>query len=99
MAFYGENLVQTLPKTRLNPFEILSNATRILQELSSNSDRSSFEFRSSFDWDVHEPRLASARRMIRAFLSLVKICMNLYESLQSAHAFPYRAEIVQRTIC
>ena len=37
--------------------------------------------------------------MIRAFLSLVKICMNLYESLQSAHVFPYRAEIVQRVIC
>ncbi len=98
-TFYGENLAQTLSKTRLNPFEILRNATRILQELSSNSDRSSFEFRSSFDWDVHEPRWASARRMIRSFLSLVKICMNLYESLQSAHVFPYRAEIVQRTIC
>ena len=47
VAFYGENLAQTLSKTRLNPFEILRNATRILQELSSNSDRSSFEFRSS----------------------------------------------------
>ena len=49
VAFYSENLAQTLSKTRLNPFEILRNATRILQELSSNSDRSSFEFRSSFD--------------------------------------------------
>ena len=49
VAFYGENLAQTLSKTRLNPFEILRNATRILQELSSNSDRFSFEFRSSFD--------------------------------------------------
>lgn len=37
--------------------------------------------------------------MIRVFLSLVKICMNLYESLQSAHVLPYRAEIVQRAIC
>ena len=37
--------------------------------------------------------------MIRAFLSLVKICVNLYESLQSAHVFPYRAESVQRAIC
>lgn len=46
-TFYGENLAQILSKTRLNPFEILCNATRILQELSSNSDRSSFEFRSS----------------------------------------------------
>ena len=45
-TFYGENLAQTLSKTRLNPFEILCNATRISQELSSNSDRSSFEFRS-----------------------------------------------------
>lgn len=37
--------------------------------------------------------------MIRAFLSLVKIWMNLYDFLQSAHVFPYRAEIVQRAIC
>lgn len=37
--------------------------------------------------------------MIGAFLSLVKNCMNLYESLQSARVFPYRAEIVQRAIC
>lgn len=37
--------------------------------------------------------------MIGAFLSLVKICMNLYESLQSAHVLPYRAESVQRVIC
>lgn len=37
--------------------------------------------------------------MIRAFLSLAKICMNLYESLQSAHVSPYRAESVQRVIC
>lgn len=37
--------------------------------------------------------------MIRAFLSLVKNCMNLYESLQSARVLPYRAEIVQRVIC
>ena len=37
--------------------------------------------------------------MIRAFLSLAKICMNLYEFLQSAHVLPYRAEIVQRAIC
>lgn len=37
--------------------------------------------------------------MIRAFLSLAKICMNLYEFLQSAHVFPYRAESVQRVIC
>ena len=192
-TFYGENLAQTLSKTRLNPFEILRNATRILQELSSNSDRFSFEFRSShvcvslkwqshpawiahdpwsgfaftwiepcsnsvqawmglarilnksrlkpnrissesdripsepdriligfrpspivsrwnrarkltelsssFDWDMYESWLDSAWTMIRAFLSLVKICMNLYESLQSAHVFPYRAEIVQRVIC
>ena len=38
VAFYGENLAQTLSKTRLNPCEILRNATRILQEHSSNSD-------------------------------------------------------------
>lgn len=37
--------------------------------------------------------------MIMAFLSLAKICMNLYEFLQSAHVLPYRAEIVQRVIC
>ena len=37
--------------------------------------------------------------MIGAFFSLVKICVNLYESLQSAHVFPYRAESVQRAIC
>lgn len=37
--------------------------------------------------------------MIRAFLSLVKIWMNLYESLQSAHVLPCRAESVQRAIC
>ena len=37
--------------------------------------------------------------MIRSFLSLAKICMNLYEFLQSAHVLPYRAESVQRVIC
>ena len=37
--------------------------------------------------------------MIGAFFSLVKICMNLYESLQSVHVLPYRAIIVQRAIC
>lgn len=37
--------------------------------------------------------------MIKTFLSPVKIYMNLYESLQSAHVFPYRAESVQRVIC
>lgn len=46
-TFYGENLAQTLSKTRLNPFEILRNATRILRELSSNFDRSSFALRSN----------------------------------------------------
>ena len=44
-TFYGENLAQTLSKTRLNPFEILRNATRILK----NSVRIPIDLRSNFD--------------------------------------------------
>ena len=95
-------LARILNEPRLNPNRISSEPDRIPSDpdcILMESARKLTELSPSSDCDVHEPRLASARTMIRTFLSLVKICMNLYESLQSAHVLPYRAEIVQRAIC
>lgn len=107
------DLARILHESRLNPDRISSEPDRIPFEPDRiltgfrpspivsrwNRARKLTELSSSFDWDVYESWLNSARTMTRAFLSLVKICMNLYESLQSAHVLPYRAEIVQRAIC
>ena len=107
------DLARILHESRLNPDRISSEPNRIPFEPDRiligfhpspivsrwNRARKLTELSSSFDRDVYEPRLASVRTMIRAFLSLVKNCMNLYESLQSARVLPYRAEIVQRAIC
>lgn len=95
-------LARILNESRLNPIESRLSLTgfRPSPIVSRwNRARKLTELSSGFDWDVHEPRLASAQTMIRAFLNLANICMNLYEFLQSAHVLPYRAEIVQRAIC